>query len=426
MRIINSGKLLGYYLPSFFYIEIETDHPFDDLNTLTDEDKSTLFHEYTHFLQDITTTFGLTNIINTVNVQKAINEEILKEEHNTEFYVPVSIENYKDTDVYDKLHDMFYGDFESEFSNYSIIEKIEFVENEIIEEHEDKQYVKVSFSTFEKKSSFIFGGVQIMENMAFLVERNLFDHVNPPVYPYRIVEKVIEYIYPELLVNDIIIITICDYSLMTPDPGKFLVEFINKLKELKINDIDNIYEVLKTYTFKSKNSEELSVFQLYEERYILALNSIKEYFTIEHFESIKKWLDSIFKDLSTFKLENFNFWKDILSLDTKESRRSEFTKMTQKFGFPLISNGKGKVVFSHPKHYPDNLLALKAINEVSKVLNGSLEPCGMKVCCKNSLTDITNNKCDTPWLRGSEDPLCPFGQIIKMWGISTKLPKPYN
>ncbi|MBX2976618.1 MAG: hypothetical protein KF721_10820 [Ignavibacteriaceae bacterium] len=393
------------------------------MNTLSNEDKSTFFHEYTHFLQDLTTTFGLTNIINTVNVQKAINDEILKSNEQKTFKIPVSIENYPDTDIYHNLNEMFYGDFESVFNRDSIIEKIELVENGIILGHEDKKYVKVSFSNFHNSHSFQFGAIQIMENMAFLIERNLFDNVTSPTYPYRVVEKIIEHLYPSFQGGDKEKIMICDYSLMAPDPGKFMIEFISKLEELKVNSVIGIYEVLKKYNFHSTTSGQMTVFNLYEERYELALRSIKEYFTIELFDEIKNWLDSLFDEISTFKLENFNFWLDILNHSTKQERQTAFIQLTIKFGFPLISNNNGKIVFYHPNHRPEHLLVLKAINEVAGVLNRRQEACGMKKCCEKGYEgDITNNDCNSPWLRGSQDPLCPFGQVIKMWGLYEKMP----
>jgi len=417
------NKFCGYYLPSFFYIEIATNNPLDDLNTLSSMEKSTFFHEYTHFLQDLTTTFGLTNIINTVNVQKAINVDILKSSEQKTFKIPVSIEDYPDTDIYHNLNDMFYGDFQSEFDRNSIIDKIELVENGIIPGHDDKEYVKVTFSNFHESKSFQFGAIQIMENMAFLIERNLFDNVNPPTYPYRVVEKIIEHLYPGFLGNDKEIIMICDYSLMAPDPGKFMIEFVLKLKELELNSVGDIYEVLKKYTFKSETLKDVSVFTLYEDRYELALRSIKEYFTIELFDEIKSWLDSLFNEISTFKLENFNFWLEILNHSTKHERQMAFIELTNKFGFPLISNSNGNVVFNHPKHQPEYLLTLKAISEVSDILNGYKETCGMINCCeKGHEGDITNDDCNRPWKRGSQDPLCPFGQVIKMWGLHEKMP----
>lgn len=49
----------GEYIPAFFemYLRIDGDI---DLNKLSERDFSLFFHEYIHFLQDITTTYGLT------------------------------------------------------------------------------------------------------------------------------------------------------------------------------------------------------------------------------------------------------------------------------------------------------------------------------------------------------------------------------
>jgi len=57
MRIYN--KLLGYYLPSFFFIKLNTKEGIEDLNHVNSSTLSTFFHEYTHFIQDFATIWGI-------------------------------------------------------------------------------------------------------------------------------------------------------------------------------------------------------------------------------------------------------------------------------------------------------------------------------------------------------------------------------
>lgn len=49
----------GEYIPAFFEMYLKIDGEID-LNKLSERDFSLFFHEYIHFLQDITTTYGLT------------------------------------------------------------------------------------------------------------------------------------------------------------------------------------------------------------------------------------------------------------------------------------------------------------------------------------------------------------------------------
>ena len=53
-------------MPSFFYMQIND--IVQDLESNRLLLTSTLIHEYCHFIQDITTNFGLSNIIKTCNI----------------------------------------------------------------------------------------------------------------------------------------------------------------------------------------------------------------------------------------------------------------------------------------------------------------------------------------------------------------------
>lgn len=413
---------MGYYLPSFFSIHLNTKSSLDNLNDLPLKDRSTLVHEYVHFLQDITTTFGLTNIINNVNVQKAINAKIIAQKTNS-FQIPVSIEEFSDTEEYANLNGMFMGDFESRFNDFSEITSVELVENGFIPNHEEKGLIEVKFRNFHEEHSFVFGAIHLMENMAYLIEQSMFDEVNPPTYPYKIVNKLIEFLYPDFQQNAALVVLICDYSLMACDPGRFFYSLMKVLKEEQATSFEHIYDIIRKFNFFNDKDTGMSLFQLYEERLQLALTSLKDYFTIDYFKEINDWFEVIFEDIGTYRMEQFNFWHELLIMNSKEDRYAQFAKITTIGGFPLISNNNGQVVFSHHKIYPQNLLVLRAIYSVNNILYNQTTSCNMQMICKNSLKDITSHRCNQPWLQGMEPEVCPFGQIIRMWGIHDKLPK---
>lgn len=419
-----NSTLLGSYLPSFFLIELCTDEKLENLDILSDRTKSTLYHEYIHFMQDLTTTFGLTNTISNVNVQKAING-IIRETTNDEFKIPISYESNTDVDSYSNLNQMFFGDTESKFSEYSFITSIELVENGIIPNFEDKPYVEIKFVTNGIKGSFALGAIAIMESMAYLIERNLYNDVQPPFFPYSVVEQIVNHIYPELT-GDVNLIMLCDYSLNTPDPGRFFIDYLNLIKAHKYKEYNEFYQLLRKHSFNSLDGEKHTIYTLFEKRSKIAELELKDYFTIDIYKDINIWIEKILSSTSKYRLENFNFWADILSMPTQEQRRNEFNKMFSNFGFPLLSNNKMEISFYHPEIIPENIIAFLAINEVREVLMYRQTDCKLYPLCTKSEGDITNSNCSTPWKRGNEDPLCPFGQIIKMWGIHDKQPKLQN
>ena len=73
-------ETLGYYEPGFLHLRVNTDFDLSDLNTIIKNDKklfSTFLHEYIHFLQDVTTTTGLTYSIFYISLIKDINWNII-------------------------------------------------------------------------------------------------------------------------------------------------------------------------------------------------------------------------------------------------------------------------------------------------------------------------------------------------------------
>jgi hypothetical protein len=87
-----------------------------------------------------------------------------------------------------------------------------------------------------------------------------------------------------------------------------------------------------------------------------------------------------------------------------------------------MTNLQHHYYFHHPVIIPERIVTLKAIHEINQILYFGQHGCGMQDFCRNQKTDITSSLCDEPWKRAKEDPLCPFGQIWKMWGLCEKSP----
>ena len=86
------SKTLGYYIPSFFEMHIDTN--IDDLtiNQLPIRDMTILFHEYIHFLQDFTTFYGLSAIYTHSEYLHSVVNRIYSN-GSTSFLVPFEIKD---------------------------------------------------------------------------------------------------------------------------------------------------------------------------------------------------------------------------------------------------------------------------------------------------------------------------------------------
>src|SRR5664280_2340035 len=100
--------LRGYYSPSFFKMGISVFERLDNVELLPDGPKSTFFHEYIHFLQDVSTTYGLMNACIVVTKMKFGNNHILRMSGNT-FKVPIEFSTDPITEINTKLQEVYIG-----------------------------------------------------------------------------------------------------------------------------------------------------------------------------------------------------------------------------------------------------------------------------------------------------------------------------
>lgn len=87
---INYASSVGLYKPSFFQMKVDTIFSLKKLTDLSDEVLSVYLHEYVHYLQDISTTFGLMNASWVVEYMKYSAEKIRKN-YEEKFPVPLPI-----------------------------------------------------------------------------------------------------------------------------------------------------------------------------------------------------------------------------------------------------------------------------------------------------------------------------------------------
>ena len=193
-----SSELLGYYLPSFLFIKINTDESLDNLNILEESTLSTLSHEYFHFLQDIFTTNGLFKIIETVDRLKEANNTI-QSNGTDKFTIPYVAPSDSITQLNLDLFSVYEGDAKCAITYNKIID-IKKEENGLIPGYEQvpmiSVYVENTYTGL--KSIFAFGSVCIAESMAYLLEDLLFGGVQVPSVPYRVVEEVCNFILPRI------------------------------------------------------------------------------------------------------------------------------------------------------------------------------------------------------------------------------------
>jgi hypothetical protein len=426
-----------YYKPSFFNMKVDLPIDLMKLDEIPEGAMGLYYHEYIHFIQDISTIYGLMNI-STINYYiQACAHHIQKDKSNYDFKVPLNLKDIVDkTKTEDKglinfnLRPLYIGSSISTKSKniedfqYNIT-KYEFEENKFI----DKVNISFIDSLTKEKRQLEFGGNQVTEGMAYLSEQYNFANILPIAdeYPYLIVQKLVESIYPEILEDKLLIIVLCDISLMTYHPGLSFIRLLKHAKTIDITEIplDDIYkECLKHIKGSNVGFNELV------DNVKLEIN---KNFNAEYYNDITDWIDTIFDRIKIIRRDIPSFFIDLVRFG-KPNENNFFKLLLNSVGSPLVINSESDGSISLPFNFKPtgvnfNPGIFMAINQVLRIFYSEKpSACLLKdYCLKSKETDLNLNvdsNCDTaPWKKANEKNLCPVGQIWHHWALKDYSPK---
>lgn len=421
---------LGFYLPSFLRIHIETNENLQDLNTLKDNDGATYLHEYIHFIQDITTTYGLQNIERIVDYMKYVNNFVVKLPKESTFDVPIIPDssagnvytNYKLNKIYDGNGD----EDAAEFIDYRYCSK----KVTIGSTTEDMRYIKVRYKTSKEEKFFVFGAECIVESMAWIIEtecypNNLHSSDQPPDLPYKSAEKLVELIFPEFGHDRLNILALCDASLRTFHPGDFFYQTLLHIKDkgFRVCSPEDVYKICDTVTVKY-HGRKIKSDELFLEKKKEAIKQMQDYFNAPRFDSLKNWLEKMIDTAAEFRRLHPTFPLEI-ARNGKIPTNTSFHNFYSKVGSPLVTNNRGETTIHDPHSHSGNPVrytSIWAIHQIYSVFWGHRQSCELVGLCCSSGVPIDMRCAHKPWQRHSELN-CAFGEMWRHWGLADYTPQ---
>jgi len=250
-----------------------------------------------------------------------------------------------------------------------------------------------------------------------------------PDYPYAIVEKLVEIIYPKAQNEKLLLIVLCDMSLMTYHPGLNFIRLLEHVRDTKLAEIAESFDELyaKGLEFLNYSNTDFDILA------DTVATELKKNFKTEEFDDIGNWISTLFesikrlrKDIPTFIIDLVRFGKP------KENQFFHFTHNA--LGSPLVLNADGAGTISLPFNFepqnPDfNPGIFMAINQVLRTFYmDKPAPCKLIDYCTNSKQKhpdlvIDDNCRNSPWKKVMETKLCPVGQIWHHWALRDYSPK---
>lgn len=405
-------KDYGSYYKNFFVMTIDKKLKENiKLWDFSTEELATLVHEYVHFLQNISTTSGLSSFI---YLSKTIQGFMFKASEMDEIIkCPLSLYDIENFDLENDFQSLYRGD-----DKHIVVENISHItckNEELFEEYhniDDAPYIAIYHE--ENKNPYHFGNICIEESMAYLIEREKFDaEKRKNELPYNACELVIEKICPSFYIKKNVIVALAEISLMHYNSGVmfFNMACILEKEKPQINTTNDVYMYFKDkvpHLYKNMESkfEELPS----------SINFLYPNVPQTTFANCNDYLTKIF-DVA-FKLRKLDTLFISKIMDLKQNDVVEYlNKLFYELGIPpLIDNNKD--VYSSNELI--NMLVPIAIYEQ---FNSFEKKCYMyDICLSQKQKQFDEFVCSTePWKQSQQNELCPFAAFLHKYSLAGKI-----
>ncbi len=386
MTSINKRRsLAGSYCPSFFNIKVNSCKDIYSASLLTD---NVLFHEYIHFMQDITTTAGYERLFNLL----AKIDYLCRELHGkSEVLIPYEIKNeeWGPNEEIEKIMDC-HDDYN--WKEYKILEIIE----------DKKRGVVLKLETPDGIRETLFGAYQIEEIMAECCESTHPLYSPCDEYPYSLWEKFNEYFGYKLTKYDYARLSFV--SLNNTFPG---IDFYTMLKFVPKIEINLMMRMV--YESKMKIKDYFRTETLKKMSWLYGCN----------FPGIVKWYSTCTKQNEKYD----EYDKFIALLDNMLSPASEFNSFVENNGLPVVRDGKNNFGYGVKFDGDGDMYGLIALQSAVDVLfDKSAFDCPFRKFCEKFEDEtkeerMTLDCLGTPWNYQKDEKTCIMSRMWKSLGF---------
>lgn len=395
-------ELRGRYSTSFYSIYLNGTYN-ADLSRMTQKDQGTLLHEYIHFLQNISTPWGIRLSMYTYS---RMSETLRKLMEQDEVTIPVKIQVNQTISRqirfalgtsklatphasidWNKRIGLFIKDINIDGGKYEL------------------PVFKVALNTGGSEDLEI-GGLVVMETMSSLYQSLIDPNASHPDVPYNLIAKFCQQYYPALVADTRKLICLCYISLFSTFPG---TKLINLIKQHGNDDLDG-YQVFQE--FVQKTPEIVGAVDSLIERFKQLLKGM--------LHSDLDYLAAIFEPVRLS-----SEWIPVVTAlyDKEPFDLGHFQTMISQIGMPYLRTSCGQ--YSFPNGIgKDNasldlieLIGLQTVYHYFRTPKGRECECELSYMCRGEKKyDETRCK-EIPW---SRDVQCPFSVVASWFELDKK------
>ncbi len=416
------------YLPSYFQITKPTQLPLDNLALLPPFEQGLYYHEYLHFVINVSTTFGLSKTWNTFDRIRQLIHFVQHQEQ--EVAIPLQNAVVDEQRQYFTFLNSLLGsksvDAPPDVQQGYSISAITLTEDPIgqqLMEGFDVRHIDLTLSNPGFVNQFYrFGVIAIEESMVYLAERKFYDIQSGQTFPYNAANIFASYINPTIGTNPELLYALCAISLMHPLPGfafyKLLedfnqTQFIPETSRQLLQRGNELYSALGWHI---------------SEAIIQAGNGIQhiaeQFYQHEFFTDTLSWFLAIINRGMQIHHYRPNF---LLEIFENPNALGGIAPYFQLLGGPHCINAAGDRYMTMPAGleelanlvHPQHLLVLDQLQKL--LLVGTRQCSLLNICSTSNNKELVDERCENnPWDRVNDEMGCPFAATWALYGLDQR------
>lgn len=421
----------GEYVPCYLLIVLATKDPITNIKTLDHESQRTFVHEYTHFLQNISTTFGLSNIWNTYDRSRQLISNLQKSNEDVMAF-PLKGSAVDNQLRFFKIRRALEGSYhlkEIQDKSAKVIKVECYRDTDYDAEYPDTGLEFVKLTLQDKGGNnevFLFGESAVSETMAWLMESKYFSEKELYQYPYQACRHLGEYLGSPITKNDEWLFALCDTCLLSDYPGYMFYLILKDMKKRNWTPVDakDIYK----YGIDFIQQKGWDVWGNLTQNFKGSIIVLKELYDHPLFHPTLTWFTETLNKAYGLRFDNVSFMLDLYR--EKQVFEGYWNEIFQLLGTPQLHNGDAKRYFIPTPEFrakeasidPIFLLALRQIQNLILV-GKSKRSCALKEFCDQNTNGLkTDERCEeTPWERAKDKQTCAYGALWAVYGFKGKV-----
>lgn len=248
---------INSYKCNFFHMHLEGDSPVLN-NGLTNgiplRDYASFIHEYVHYIQQITTPYGL-KYSSFFNNKHLLYREFI----NSQQTINLPVRLGKVPEPARKMEEELGGKDGSKFFNKGNIDDIEINPQDIISAKQEDIAVNIGVYDFENnrafENGFQFGYWCVIESMAHMVQSLINPELFHSVVPYESAQLICRKMRPDLKDDVRFLISVCYTSLYFNNPGHAFFEILESIPQGGENGVSLYQRYMRDYSRVFKGNE---------------------------------------------------------------------------------------------------------------------------------------------------------------------------